>query len=84
MLAVTVVGLAAACFTTVCFVPQVIKAWRTRSTGDISFIMFAVMMVGILLWLVYALLRSDLPLFAANAVTFCLVGIILILKLRHG
>jgi MtN3 and saliva related transmembrane protein len=46
--------------------------------------MFALMTLGILLWLIYAALRSDLPLFAANAVTLCLAGTILVLKLRHG
>jgi MtN3 and saliva related transmembrane protein len=84
MLAVTALGFAAACCTTICFVPQVVKTWRTRSTGDISLGMFALMTLGILLWLIYAALRSDLPLFAANAVTLCLAGTILVLKLRHG
>jgi MtN3 and saliva related transmembrane protein len=65
-------------------VPQVVKTWRTRSTGDISSVMFAVMIFGILLWLIYAVLRSDLPLFAANAVTLFLAGTILVLKLRYG
>jgi len=46
--------------------------------------MFAIMIFGILLWLIYAVLRSDLPLFAANAVTLFLAGTILVLKLRHG
>jgi hypothetical protein len=32
----TFIGFMAACFTTACFVPQVVKTWRTRSTGDIS------------------------------------------------
>jgi MtN3 and saliva related transmembrane protein len=84
MSAITALGLAAACCTTACFVPQVVKTWRTRSTGDISSVMFAVMIFGILLWLIYAVLRSDLPLFAANAVTLFLAGTILVLKLRYG
>jgi MtN3 and saliva related transmembrane protein len=80
----SVPGLIAAVCTTACFVPQVVKTWRTRSTGDISLGMFAVMTLGIALWMIYAVIRSDIPLFAANAVTLCLAGTIVILKIRHG
>jgi MtN3 and saliva related transmembrane protein len=80
----TFIGLLAACFTTACFVPQVVKTWRTRSTGDISLGTFAALTFGVALWVVYAILRSDLPVFVANAVALGLVGTILILKLKHG
>jgi MtN3 and saliva related transmembrane protein len=33
---------------------------------------------------VYGLLKRDLPLIAANAVTLALAGTVLVLKLRHG
>jgi MtN3 and saliva related transmembrane protein len=46
--------------------------------------MFSVMVTGIVLWLIYALIRSDLPLAAANGVTLVLAGTMLVLKLRHG
>jgi MtN3 and saliva related transmembrane protein len=80
----TFVGFMAACFTTACFVPQVVKTWRTRSTGDISLGTFAALTLGVALWVVYAILRSDLPVFIANAVSLGLVGTMLILKLKHG
>lgn len=34
--AVDVIGYAAAALTTSAFIPQVVKSWRTRSTGDLS------------------------------------------------
>jgi MtN3 and saliva related transmembrane protein len=80
----TFIGFLAACFTTGCFVPQVVKTWRTRSTGDISLGTFAALTFGIALWIVYAIIRSDLPVLAANGVALGLVGTILILKLKHG
>ena len=76
--------LAAAFCTTVAFLPQVIRTWRTRSTGDLSLGMFLVFTTGIFLWLVYGLYVHDLPLIAANSVTFVLSGTILFFKLRHG
>jgi len=77
-------GLVAACCTTFAFVPQVAKAWRTRSTADISLIMFSMMTFGIVLWLIYGFIRGDIPLIAANLITLLLSSTILYLKLRHG
>ena len=80
----SLLGAAAALCTTVSFLPQLIRAWRTRSTRDISLGMFSVLVTGIFLWLVYGILIGDGPLIAANAVSLCLTGSILYLKLRHG
>ena len=80
----TIIGLMAAFCTTVAFLPQVIKTWQTRSTKDLSLSMFLVFTTGIFLWLVYGLYVHDLPLIAANSVTFVLSGTILFFKLRHG
>jgi hypothetical protein len=46
----TIIGLAAATCTTTSFLPQVIKAWRSRSTGDVSVGMFALLVTGNSLW----------------------------------
>lgn len=80
---VTGVGFFAAVLTTLGFLPQVIKTWRTRSTGDISLGMFVVLVAGIILWITYGFLRDDLPLIIGNSVTLFLVSIILFFKLRY-
>jgi MtN3 and saliva related transmembrane protein len=78
------IGLAAAVCTTIAFLPQVLRAWQTRSTKDLSLSMFLVFTAGIFLWLVYGLILHDVPLIAANGTTFVLSGSILYFKLRHG
>jgi len=80
----TILGLSAAFCTTISFVPQVVKAWRSRSTRDISLGMFLLMVTGIVLWLIYGMIRIDIPLIAANATTLALAGTILLLKVRFG
>jgi MtN3 and saliva related transmembrane protein len=70
--------------TTISFLPQLVRAWRTRSTRDISLPMFSLLVFGILLWLVYGVMIGDEPLILSNAVSLCLTGSILYLKLRHG
>jgi MtN3 and saliva related transmembrane protein len=81
---VTAIGLLAAVLTTVAFVPQAVKTWRTRSTGDISLGMFGILVAGIATWLVYGALIRDVPLVLANAVTLALAGAILVLKIKNG
>jgi len=84
MTPVTLLGLAAAFCTTVAYLPQVVQAWRTRSTKDLSLPMLLVLTTGLLLWLIYGAIIGDVPLIAANSVTFALTGTILYFKLRHG
>jgi MtN3 and saliva related transmembrane protein len=79
-----IIGLAAATCTTTSYVPQVVKAWRTKSTHDISVGMFLLLTVGVGLWLIYGVLLSDLPLIIANLITLCLTGAILVSKFRFG
>lgn len=80
----TAIGLVAAVCTTISYVPQVMKAWRTRSTKDVSAGMFVLLVVGVVLWLTYGLILEDLPLILANFITLCLAAVILLLKLRFG
>lgn len=83
MAALTVgIGLLAGILTTIAFVPQVIKTWRTRSARDISLGMFAAFTAGVLLWIVYGVLLRAAPIIIANAVTLVLAGAILVMKIR--
>ena len=69
---ITVLGLAAATCTTVAFLPQVIKNWRTKSAGDLSFGTFGLFKVGVVLWLVYGGLIENVPIIVSNTVTLAL------------
>ncbi|MBM3503142.1 MAG: hypothetical protein FJX65_04635 [Alphaproteobacteria bacterium] len=80
---VELIGFAGAILTTVAFIPQAVKAWRSRSTRDVSLAMFLMIFVGIICWLTYGLLTEDAPLIAANTVSFVLASAILVAKLRY-
>ena len=79
----TVLGLVAGTLTTLSFLPQLLKAWKSRSTHDISFGMLALFSAGLVLWIVYGLIVADVPVIMANSVTLIFVGLILVLKLRY-
>ncbi|NBT34031.1 MAG: hypothetical protein EBT03_00575 [Betaproteobacteria bacterium] len=77
-----IVGLVAAALTTLAFVPQALKSWRTRDLSGVSLVMYGVFTSGVALWLLYGLLIESWPVILANAVTLPLAGLVLVLKLR--
>jgi MtN3 and saliva related transmembrane protein len=79
----TLLGLCAGSLTTLAFVPQVLKTWRSKSGNDISLGMFLLFSTGVLLWLIYGIVIDALPVILANAVTLLLSLTVLALKLRY-
>lgn len=78
----TAIGFIAATLTTIAFVPQVIKVWRTRSAKDVSVGMYVLFTTGVALWLCYGLLIGSWPVVVANALTLILAGLVLVMKIR--
>jgi MtN3 and saliva related transmembrane protein len=76
-------GLLAATTTTVAFLPQVIKNWKTRSAGDLSFGTFGLFTAGLVLWLVYGLIIGNLPIIVSNIVTLALNAVNLIQMVKY-
>ena len=76
------VGLAAGMLTTIAFLPQVIKTWKSRSAKDLSLGMFSLFCLGVVLWLAYGLLVMDIPVIVANLLTLMLASTLLFFKLR--
>jgi MtN3 and saliva related transmembrane protein len=78
-----VLGTAAGALTTLAFIPQVVKTWKTKSTHDISLIMFSLFSLGVLLWLVYGIVIGAMPIIIANGVTLTLALSMLLMKIRY-
>jgi MtN3 and saliva related transmembrane protein len=83
-LIIDAIGTAGAILTTVCWLPQAIKIIRERDTRALSLPTNLAFTVGIFLWLVYGAALVDWPLIVSSAVTFALMFVIVVLKLRHG
>lgn len=80
---IEILGLLAAGFTTSAFIPQVVRAWKNKSTRDISLLMYLVFVTGTLLWFIYGMYHESLAIMLANGITAVLGGIMVILKLRY-
>ena len=53
---IEIIGLIAATFTTVAFIPQVLKIWKNRDASGVSVSMYVIMLIGICIWLYFGIL----------------------------
>ena len=83
MSGIDLIGSLAGILTTIAFIPQVIKTWRSRSTSDISLLMFLIFTLGVFCWLLYGIGLHSMPIIIANAITLILAGSILVMKLQN-
>lgn len=83
MHAITFLGFVAGTLTTLSFVPQVYKAWRTKRCDDLSMGMLLSFGAGVCLWIAYGLLLHAPPVIAANVVTLALLVALVFLKARY-
>jgi len=81
---IDVIGAFGGTLTTLCWLPQVRKAWREKDTRSISLPTFMVLSVGVACWVVYGLGTDDLVVVGANGVSLCLIVTVLVAKLRYG
>jgi MtN3 and saliva related transmembrane protein len=79
---ISLLGLVAGAFTTVAFLPQVLKTWKSRSAKDLSLGMFSIFTAGVAMWLAYGFMINDLPVILANVITLILASTLLFFKLR--
>lgn len=76
------VGYLAGVLTVAAFLPQVLRAWRTRQTRDLSLGMLALLIAAGTLWMVYGVLIGDWPVIATNIGMVTLNLAILTVKVR--
>jgi MtN3 and saliva related transmembrane protein len=81
---IDLIGMIAGTLSTVAFVPQVWRVWRTRSARDLSLPMYLIFTAGVALWFVYGLMLGALPIILCNGLTLLLAGTVLAMKLKFG
>lgn len=80
---ISIIGLVAGAITVVSFFPQLMKAWKTKSTKDVSLGMFSMFSVAVFLWFVYGILIKDLPVTITNFLVFVQALTILMFKVKY-
>jgi MtN3 and saliva related transmembrane protein len=80
----TVIGLAAAVCTTTANLPQLKKAWTTGQTDDISLKTLLLFGCGLVLWVMYGILKEDIVIILANGISLAVLAALLFLKLMQS
>jgi MtN3 and saliva related transmembrane protein len=62
----TWLGVAAGVITSLGFIPQLFRGYKTKRLDDISYWMPLVLAFGMSLWLMYGILRDDFAIIIAN------------------
>lgn len=83
MPAAEIIGLVAGSITSVTFIPQVLKIWRSKSVKDISMLMMLLLVLGTSLWLTYGLLIRSTPIIYTNMMVLAMSLIMLFFKLKY-
>ena len=81
---IDLIGMIAGTLSTVAFVPQVWRVWRTRSARDLSLPMYLIFTTGVALWFVYGVMLGAAPIIVCNGLTLLLAGSVVAMKLKFG
>ena len=76
-------GYVAGVITVTSFLPQVVRAWRTRQTRDLSLSSLALLMTAGSLWVLYGALSHDWPVVATNGGMVALLALLAAAKVRY-
>lgn len=80
---IDILGFTAGTLTSASFLPQLIRAVKTKSLDDVSLGMLMILASGVFLWLVYGMLIGAFPVIISNFVSFILVISIIVLKMIY-
>ncbi len=83
LISISTIGYIAAFLTTVAYIPQALKTLHTKSSKDISLLMYILIILGTLSWVLYGAFTNSLPILLANAIVFVIVCYITIIILIH-
>jgi MtN3 and saliva related transmembrane protein len=73
----SLIGISAAFLTTLSFLPQIVKAYRTRRMEDVSRYLMILFSAGSILWITYGIIHHDLVIVGAN-VTAAVFNLVLL------
>lgn len=78
-----IIGYAAGFFVAIALLPQVIKAWKTKSTKDISILWNFILMTGLFLWVIYGIINFIFPIMVFTSIELAMTISLLILKIKY-
>ena len=77
------VGIAAGILTGVSLLPQLIKIIKEKKANSISFVMLAILLAGLCVWIVYGVLKKDYPIIVTNSFSLLTNIVIVVLTAKY-
>ena len=80
---IEIVGHVGAFLTSVTFIPQVYKVWKTKSVNDLSLTMLFIVFTSTIVWLIYAVALMLWPVIVANGIVSSLSVLLIYFKFTY-
>jgi MtN3 and saliva related transmembrane protein len=77
------IGIIAGVFTATSMLPQLIKVIKEKKAEDISLLMLIVLLTGISLWVVYGIMKKDMPIIATNAFSLLVNVLMIFFRIKY-
>jgi MtN3 and saliva related transmembrane protein len=81
---IEMIGLIAGIFTSIGFVPQLVKGFRVKKLDDISYYMPTLLAIGMTLWFTYGFLINSIAVMVANGFSICCNVLLVFLKYNYS
>lgn len=80
---VEIVGLIGSFLSSVTFIPQVYKTWKSKRAEDLSLEMMLIVCVSTIVWLIYGIFNNPMlwPVIICNGIIFLLSVLLIFFKL---
>lgn len=80
----SIIGMGAAFLTMFSFIPQILKAFNSKSCKDVSLFTLLQLSLGVALWISYGVYKRDAIIIIANSVTLSTLIVLLFLYFNYG
>jgi MtN3 and saliva related transmembrane protein len=74
---IEMVGHLGSLLSSITFIPQVYKTWKSRSAGDLSLLMMGIVFTSTIVWLIYGIGLDLWPVIICNSI-ICALSLLLI------
>ena len=78
------VGIGAGILTAFSMLPQLIKVIKEKKAEDISIVMVLVLIGGLIMWIVYGVMKEDWPLIITNSFSVLVNSLLLIFRIKYN
>ena len=77
-----IIGIIGAILSSVSFLPQVVKIWKTKSADDLSMPTILLLSGNAAAWLTYGIIKDAMPLTITNAIMLTMLLLIVFFKIK--